>query len=428
MASYVESTLTKKEQIMYPRPVSIKPYRFFVTVLILLTMTSPLLRAEETAAKPTGTGAQYELIGRYDVDRLNKILTTELANFTSFPITYAPARNAVKLYRVAYQSVIPELGNKPTTAYGLVAIPEIGVKAMPMVSYQHGTVWGKHEVPSFPEQSMETRLMIAQFAGQGYVVIAADYFGMGLSTEKEGFIVKASHQQACLDMYYAALAVLGREQIRMTDFFIAGWSQGGFVTMAFLEKLENLSIPVRAASTSAAPCDAFVLFNGFLNFPRKIDAPWLTTIFTLAGFSFEEYYGVPGLAQSLFNPDQYEVARKLYAMKEPLKENEFPTDLHKLIRSEYFDPQYLAGSSFGRLLQKEAQAYRWVVRTPVRNYFGGNDEAVSTGLAKLPMIYQQSIGNTNVEALSAGAEANHRGTFVYSIAEQKKWFDSLLTR
>ena len=44
------------------------------------------------------------------------------------------------------------------------------------------------------------------------------------------------------------------------------------------------------------------------------------------------------------------------------------------------------------------------------------------------MVYQQSIGSTQVEAFSAGPKANHRGTFAYAVAEQKKWFDSLLTR
>jgi dienelactone hydrolase len=400
--------------------------RLFAAVLLVLATSFPLLRAGETVAQPAGNGAQYELIGRYDLDRLSKILTTELADFTSFPITYTPPRNAVKLYRVAYPSVIPERGNKPTTAYGLVAIPETGKQAMPMVSYQHGTVFGQHEVPSFPEQSMETRLMIAQFAGQGYVVVAADYFGLGLSTENEGFMVKGSHQQACLDMYYSARAVLEREHVQVTNFFVTGWSLGGFVTMAFLEKLESVGIPVRAASTASAPSDALVAFNGFLNFPRKIDAPWLTTIFALSSFSLEKYYGIPGLAQALINPDQYEISRKLYA-REPFNMNEFPTDLHKLIRPEYFNPQYLAESAYGRLL-KEAQTYRWIVKTPLRNYYGEIDEVITTGLGKLPMVYQQSIGNTQVEAFSAGPKANHRGTFAYAVAEQKKWFDSLLTR
>jgi len=395
----------------------------FSAGLGLLIACSSLLRAEEAAAKPAGNGATYTLLGRYDIDRLNSILTTELVAFTSFPITYPPARNAVKLYRVAYPSVIPERGNKPTTASGLIAIPETGAHMMPMISYQHGTVYGKQDVPSFPEKSMETRLMIAQFAGQGYVVIAADYFGMGLSTEPEGYIVKASHQQASLDLYFAAQAVLAREHIQMTDFFISGWSEGGFATMAFLETLERVGIRVRAAATASAPCDALVMLNGLLAFPRKIDASWVTIVFILSGFSFEEYYGIPGLAHALFTPAQYDIACKLYR-KEPIKESEFPTNLHTLIRAEYFNPQYLAETAYGRLL-KETQAYRWVIRTPVRNYFGENDEVVSIGLGKLPMTYQQSIGNTNVEAVSAGPTANHRGTFVYSVAEQKKWFDAL---
>jgi hypothetical protein len=87
----------------------------------------------------------------------------------------------------------------------------------------------------------------------------------------------------------------------------------------------------------------------------------------------------------------------------------------------------LAESAYGRLL-KEAQTYRWVVKTPLRNYYGEIDEVITTGLGKLPMVYQQSIGNPQVEALSAGPKANHRGTFAYAVAEQKKWFDSLLTR
>ncbi len=373
-----------------------------------------------------GNRVQIEPIGRYDVDRLNAVLTTELADFSSYPMTYPPARYAVNLYRVTYPSVIPEQGNRPTVATGLLAIPETGEKMMPMISYQHGTVYQKREVPSFPDESMETRLMLAQFAGQGYVVIGADYFGMGLSTENDSYIVKASQQQACLDMYFAALAALDEQNIQVTDFFIAGWSQGGFVTMAFLEKLESLGIAVKAASTASAPTEALAMFNALLLFPRPTDVSWTSVVFILSAFSFEEYYRVPGLAQAFFLPEQYDFARRVY-YKEPFEESEFPADLHELIRPEYFDPQYLASSAYGRLL-KETQAYRWVIKTPLRNYYGEVDEVLTSDMGRLPMVYQHTMGNTVVEAISAGPEANHRGTFVYAVSEQKKWFDSLLTR
>jgi pimeloyl-ACP methyl ester carboxylesterase len=370
-----------------------------------------------------GSGAKYELIGRYEVERLNQILTKDTPAFTGLPVAYSPARNAVKLYRVTYPSVIPERGNRPTLASGLLAIPETEAKTLPLLSYQHGTVFSKRAVPSFPDESPETQLMIAQFAGQGYVVIGADYFGMGTSTEMEGYVVMGSHQQACMDLYFSALGVLETEGIRIEDFFVTGWSQGGVVTMAFLEMLEKSGISVRAASTASAQCDARVMLNGFLSFPREIDAPWVSAMFILSAFSLEEYHGIPGLARALFTPEQYEIARKIY-QKEPFDEKDFPGDLRKLIRSEYFDPQYFAESAYGKLIGK-IHPYRWLVRTPVRMYYGEMDECLSVGLARLPMVYQQSMGNDKVEALSAGPEINHRGTFGHAAAEWKAWFDLL---
>ncbi len=76
----------------------------------------------------------------------------------------------------------------------------------------------------------------------------------------------------------------------------------------------------------------FVALNGFLNFPRKIDASWVTTLFILSPFAFENYYGVPGLARSIINDDYYEVSRKAYE-KQPVTAAEIPTDLRKLVRS-----------------------------------------------------------------------------------------------
>lgn len=130
---------------------------------------------------------KYQYIGSYEVSRLDSILTYEASIFSHLDVTFTKAGNSVKLYRVIYNSIIPELNNKPTVASGLIAIPETGKNKMPVVSYQHGTVFSKTEVPSNPEESMETRLMVAQFAGQGYILIAADYFGEGQSSEPDSY-------------------------------------------------------------------------------------------------------------------------------------------------------------------------------------------------------------------------------------------------
>ena len=380
--------------------------------------------AASAQAGPAGvaSGVQYELIGRWDIDRLNKILSVDTPAFAGIPVSYTPARNAVRLYRVTYPSVIPDRGNKPTVASGLLAVPDTAGTAFPMVSYQHGTVYGKQEVPSFPEQSPETQLMIAQFVGQGYIVIGADYFGLGQSSEPEGYMVKASHQQATHDMLLASRAVLEDLKLSATRLFLSGWSQGGFVTLAMLEKLESVGVPVVAAATASAPADVFAALNGFLSFPRKIDASWVGTLFILSSFSFENYYGVPGLARSLLTDASYEVSRKAYA-REPFEASEVPTDLRKLIRAEYFDPLYFANSAYGRLVA-QTQAYRWLIQTPVRTFYGESDEVIRNELAQLPMLYQRAIGNDRVEAVSTGP-TTHRGTFAKAVPQWKSWFDGL---
>ena len=387
-------------------------------------IASPLgALAQTTGPVEIASGVRYELLDRWDVDRLNKILTEDTPKFSGVSVKYSPAQNAVRLYRVTYPSVIPEQGNRPTVASGLLAVPDTSATTAPMVSYQHGTVYGKQEVPSFPEQSPETQLMIAQFAGQGYVLVGADYFGLGVSTEPEGYMVKASHQQASADMLSAGRAALSHMKRETSKVYLSGWSQGGFVTMAFLEKLENAGVPVQAAATASAPIDVSVALNGFLSFPRKNDATWVPTLFILSSFAFENYYGVPGLARSLLNDAYYEVSRKAYE-RQPINPADVPTDLRKLVRAEYFNPQYFAASAYGRLVA-ETHAYRWVIKTPVRNYYGDSDEAISTGLGQLAMTYQRAMGagNDRVTAVSTGP-TSHRGTFATAVPEWKAWFDA----
>ena len=397
--------------------------RFFLLLLVQFLM-GVSAHAQEGQVVKLSAGLEYQRIARWDADQLNKILQVDTPAFAGITAAYSPARNAVQLYRVTYSSVVPERGNKPTIASGLLAIPEDSGTSFPMVSYQHGTVYGKQEVPSFPQQSPETQLMIAQFAGQGYAVIGADYFGLGTSSEPEGYMVKASHQQATYDMLTASRAVLDHLKLTTTKLFLAGWSQGGFVTMAMLEKLEHAGLKVDAATTASAPADVFVALNGFLNFPRKYDASWVNSLFILSAFSFENYYGVPGLARSLIAEPYYELARKAY-MREPFNAADVPTDLHKLLRPDYFDPQFFAASAYGRLVA-QTQSYRWLIKSPVRNYYGESDEAISVGLGQLPMTYQRAIGSGNpvVEAVSTG-KTSHRGTFATAVPQWKAWFDGL---
>jgi len=389
---------------------------------LLLPLLS--IRAEEPpAAVPSGVTCQ--LIRTLSVDELNEILTTKREKFFDFPITFPAAKDAVNLYRITYRSVIPEQGNRPTAASGLLALPATkSPKPLPVVSYQHGTVFSRSEVPSQPMASVETQLVLALFASQGYAVVAADYFGKGYSNETDSYLVKGSTQQACLDMLRAAQATSIQLGVPFGPIFLSGWSQGGWATMAFLEKLEALGVPVRAAAVASAPLDLYSIINGWLHQSREIDAAYLPALLALQLNAYEEYYGLPGLANSAIKPEYQKAARALYLNEITWEESKLPTRL-----SDFLEPDFIRSSSAGTTrywqIVRDNQAWQWRLRTPLRTYWGGADEVTPEYIASLPVASQKSMGGAPAAAVAAGEKATHRGTFLKALADQKAWFDAL---
>ncbi|MCB0039621.1 MAG: hypothetical protein KDE23_08070 [Caldilinea sp.] len=385
------------------------------------------------ASAPLSTGSAQrngitvESIGAYSVERLNEILTTELAEFSDFAISFPPAKNGVKLYRVTYPSVIPEKKNRPTVASGLIALPDVDDKTLPVAMYQHGSVFGKDEVPSSPENSMETRLMIANFAGQGYMVVAADYFGRGLSQEPNSYIVKPSTQQACLDMLFAAQMACADFGVEMGSLFVNGWSQGGWSALVFLNKLESVGIPVAAAAIASGPPDLYAMLNRWVNNWQEVDAVYIAPLVSIMLHAYEEYFGLPGFTTSAIKPEYQEVARQLYFNEQDYNDlmSEFPAKLPDMVQDDFKAALAMGDDRFSDLLQ-ESHGYRWRMTTPMRVYTGGIDEVTPVYLGQLPIGYQQIIGGATVEAVDAGPKADHRGVFLTSLADAKAWFDELL--
>jgi hypothetical protein len=214
----------------------------------------------------------------------------------------------------------------------------------------------------------------------------------------------------------------------MGSFFVSGWSQGGWATLVFLEKLESLGIAVTAAAVASAPTDLFAIINRWLHNRQPVDAAYLPGLICMQSHAYETYYGLPGLANSIIKPEHQEAALQLYLSQLTLEEiaKELPTTFDELV-----EPQFIATSSTGtsrywRLLQ-DNHAYRWRSITPLRSYWGGIDEVTPEYIAALPVGYQQLMGGAPATAVASGPTADHRGNFVYAVADQKPWFDGLIS-
>ena len=391
---------------------------------------------------------------------LNRMLDQERASFIA-GMTPAPgydlpavstAGNDVELYTVRYESRVPEQGGRSVTATGLLALPVLKDRtSLPVISYQHGTVFGKYEVPSYAFQlsnpsnyphydgSYETRYMTALFAGNGYALMAADYFGMGGDAQSpEAYFVKASTQQAEYDLYLAVQDFLKSKAIVQRDLFIGGWSLGGLNTTGLLEKLEAEGVPVTAAFTASAPSDPFAALSGLMFYPRAgIDAPWINTIVALTVFSFETYLGPKDLARETLDPAVYDdlkaIYERSYAGQEGLKailERLGNRPVASYLKPELRDPVRFGNSTYGRLLAA-SETYRQNFVAPLRMFYGTQDEVVKPMIGQLAAIYQAIlIGNLsdqskNMVSAHAVNGGNHRLTFIQAAPAAKLWMDGL---
>jgi hypothetical protein len=425
-------------------------------------------------------GTHYELVKTVTKAELDGVLTTERDIFSPGASEaywrdyqnpeYRQALHDIDVYRVAYRTTIPEQGNRPTVAYGLVAIPRGVSGQIPVVSYQHGTLWLKESAPSqafswdvtstavvnygLTEQELyfsayETRLNVAAFAGQGYAVVAADYIGIGNSVENDAFFVKQSGQQACLDMLAASERLLASKSLYRSDLFLNGWSQGGIATVAFQEALEARGVSISGVSTSSAGPDTnqFVTQSIFNRRPYSTvtvpDAPWRVFVPQFSAFSLGGYHGQVNTPLELLGGN-YEVSRKFY-MREFKSPPSFAWQIN--VRGEVVpvfiqdgvtttaevsrfidqkaarDPQAYEQTAYARLLGDAGSGKTRLV-SDMRMYYGDQDEAGPEVVATSVATWQRgTFGKTNIEMVKV-PYASHRSTALTAVAGQIEWFNA----
>ena len=420
-------------------------HRILLSVLATLTLTLVSACSSDSPTEPTNNGPliRFDSVGHYNKERVQSILGSVLDLFMdrrtmpadAFRSRLLSARHGVRLYKVAYTSVIPEMNNKTATAYGLLAIPDSILPGAPIVSYQHGTIFDRSWVPSNPDGSIEVQFQLSQFASQGYIVIAADYFGTTEGTQvPNSYGTAVSVAQACLDMLRASKQVLAQKSITPGKLFLNGWSQGGAVTNAFLQLLEREQIPVAGTVTASGPANLVGFLQKPINEPTPFVAPYFPAVITNMLHTFESYYGLTGLPEESIQPQFREAARKFHGFE--MSFNEYLTavlydtaqqrarTMQEIFTTKFLDESKAATTPFWQLLD-QLNGYRQLLRSPYRCFYSYRDEAVVADVAKIIVDHQKGLGNTMIEGFDAGATADHGCVYLEAIISAKPWFDSL---
>jgi alpha-beta hydrolase superfamily lysophospholipase len=328
---------------------------------------------------------------------------------------------SVKSYRLVYETTY---NGKPVKASGVVYIPLGLTGKAPLISLQHGTTFLKSEAPSVSTDPTG----MEYFASAGYIAIMPDFIGYGESAQIfHPYYDKAHAASAVIDMIKSTKEFLAKENIAYTeDLFLAGYSEGGYVTLAAAEEIEKNpehQLTVKAVAAGAGGYD-------------------LTEM--LKSITTSSYYSYPGyLAFVLMSYNN------TYNWEKPLSyffQDKYAKALESSMNGSYGGsyinskltthvPSLLASGFYTSLQSPEGEKqlkdalahnsiYGWNTKIPTRLYHGTKDEIIPYQNSEATLKSFQAAGTKNV-TLTSIPSGTHGSSFFPMLQAFIPWFETL---
>lgn len=326
-----------------------------------------------------------------DAVNLRTITTTEiaaameLAGATAFR---ASPRYAVQAYRLTYLTLDGQ--GREILASALVVLPQKPANSLsPVLSYQHATLRRQAEAPSNLADLGSPEVVLASL---GYIVLSADYVGYGVSKEaSHPYMLSGPSASAVIDMLTAAKYwrqtqhVLDNKQL-----FLAGYSEGAYVTLATQRALQAGASTHRhevvSVAPGAGPYNVGLTLDEELKIVRQ-EYPLLGALLS------------PGFLKYLSDADRHNV-------RDLLLQQVLGADTDVTFMPTVLDNYLVDDRSSIEIL---SDVYDWRAEVPVNLFHGRADLTVSYLNASSALQAMQARGSGNLVTLTdcAAQPAGH---------------------
>jgi Secretory lipase len=335
-----------------------------------------------------------------------------------------PTEHGIALHRLIYWTSNSD--NECVQASGLVALPRRRSRFRGVVSWQHGTESLRTGAPS-AKHIFHGLLPAAVFAGHGYVLIAPDYLGYGVSDRVHDYFLADNMAIVVRDCIRAATTAIAQRAIAVPpSLFLTGFSEGGHAAIAAHRLLETAPIAdlsLIASAPVAAPGDlAQAGLAGALTGGSRFCSLYIAWLAT----TYARHYREP--LASVLAPAWTDVAGPLFdgthdgdqtvaSLPSQPREMLHPDFLATYDRNE--DHWFLARLRENSLLD-------WAPRAPIRVYYGNKDADVTPIQAELLQDNLRTRGG-DCTAICVG-DVDHDATILHAAPLLRNWFDELAER
>ncbi|PKP11925.1 MAG: hypothetical protein CVU09_00040 [Bacteroidetes bacterium HGW-Bacteroidetes-4] len=387
-------------------------------ILLVFVVASLLLSCskDESMKEPD---KQLEWIYSISADVVQSFLTmagqAETASLIKYP---------VDIYRFEYPMVYRA---QQITASGIIGVPQTTTASFPVLCFQHGTLVTKTEAPSLSINTPQN-LTIAGLAGAGYILLIPDLIGFGAADDFfHPYLVKQSNVQAVDAMLEAVRNLPSGSfgNVSVNDsLFLTGYSQGGWLTLALLEHLEqNNALPwnIIATACGAGPYNPELVLDYVLNsetYLKPFFLPYVMLSFIEDGTIYgnmDKYFKEPYATRIPVLYDGIKTGNEIDAA--------LTTNPHDLFTAEMFN--YKSNPGFQEITAsfEKNRVLAWNTGAHILFIHGAND-------VYIPQMLSDSIYNDFIDAGALNVEyeiiagADHYSAAAPTIGKTFAWFDS----
>lgn len=373
--------------------------------LILLFFTTTLLVAcgggsdgnvgddslEDAAA---GSLIKAEPISDYAVNASLRLIAFSVISGRSYD---------VEVVKLSYNTTLED--GLIVQASGIVAIPKSKVGPSPLLSYQHATVFKDSAVPSNSPLYDMTPILAAS---AGFVTVAPDYIGYGASKSlTHPYIQAVPSANSVIDLIGAAKSYLQQREIELNDqLFLAGYSEGGYATLAAHQRIERdyaEQLTITASIAGGGPYDIRSTADQIILNETTLDSP---AYFGYVVHAYDRLYDLDNLTLRAIASPHHMTIDNYYDGNSPGStiNSILPRNTNELFNA-YFQSEYagIAGELTLKYRLDQNNVYDWKPEAPVQLFHGQNDSYVDYANATTALAAMQANGASSVSLTNCSA-------------------------
>ncbi|HDR89150.1 MAG TPA: alpha/beta fold hydrolase [Bacteroidetes bacterium] len=367
-------------------------FRYASVFAVLLVVSAAFFSCEKEEDPFAGNAhlRSAEKLFSRTADYFSNLINTATIMYPEIHVLQDYVNDGADIYRIGYRT---NFMGESITASGLLCIPATPGH-YPILSFQNGTNTLLENAPS-TNPGYELYQLLQSVASMGYVVVIADYIGFGASKQIfHPYLHKESTVQCLVDMLRAVNEFWEDIPTGITplnSYYLTGYSQGGWSTLALLKALENeykQEFQVTACACGAGPYDMHYFHDEVMSLEEYPSPGFLAYV----SKAYIDHGIIDKKLNDLFQPSYATTIPQLFDGYHSIDEIHAALTTHL---GDLFIPAYREGYLTDpdyadiRSALEENSVPAWHTEIPLLLVHGGEDDYVPTMLTH--RLYDQMI-------------------------------------